>query len=89
MKDDVGWAVPTSDQVVPAVGTAHPTRHDRRQWIGGALRGAALVGLTLLAGGLLAKRYLVGAKGDCRVGLPCRQCPASAQCRYSSGLRQD
>jgi len=56
---------------------------DRRQMLSATARSAATVGLTILSGGLLARRL---AFSDCRSDLPCEKCRVWRNCELTPAV---
>ena len=55
--------------------------HDRRQWLSGSLRYAAVAGISVLSASLLMRRGADAASGRCPAPVDCGNCPARRGCK--------
>lgn len=60
---------------------------DRREWFRGALRSAAVGGVTLVSAVLLLRGASPEERTSCRRALDCRDCGQLADCRLTPALR--
>jgi len=55
--------------------------YDRRQWLSGSLRYAAVAGISVLSASLLVRRGAVAGSGGCPVPVDCGNCSARRRCK--------